>query len=321
MVPVLYLALNRLYGVLRPDVENVSSTLLRIVIDPRSWIPIFAFLLDLMRYGIGGPLAAFSNRIADPNASTYVATAIYLGALAVGVWIGTPRTRRQLAACLLLFVSCYALIAGGRVLFFVQAGTTLAQTPRYHYAGPVFPITALCVVAGQLSQRFRLPGSVPSALLLLLLAVLLGNRSEGDLGREQAAARIETANTIRSIRRQIDQTPSGQDVYIENQRFAALGKVNIEEWTPGWAAVFVIFFPENTVDGKRVFFVEPNLKVVQAAQRGTRSRTLLISPRPLPSAPPPAAHGQIPLGQQGAGTTGGSTVEVSRDGRFALAGR
>ena len=47
---------------------------------------------------------------------------------------------------------------------------------------------------------------------------------------------------------------------------------------PGWAGIFTIYYPDNIVDGKRVVFVEPDPLVREWAQKGRRSRTLLIPP-------------------------------------------
>jgi len=49
---------------------------------------------------------------------------------------------------------------------------------------------------------------------------------------------------------------------------------------PGWAAVFVIAFPDNVIDGKRVYFVEPDesRRKFAAARVGHRISTLLVEP-------------------------------------------
>jgi len=278
VVPVLYFGLHRLYDAMRPDIADPSSFLIAVVTSPGNWGQVFTFLLELIRYGAAAPLGVFLNRFVHLSDAVAAVSIVYLCAVAVAFLCGSPRTRRQLAVCLLLYLSCYAMIAIGRVAYFAQGGKALVETLRYHYAGPIFPIMALCIMLAELDQRLRLPGSAKTALLLVLLTVILGNQIEEKRGKEQLAARAETAQTLRSIRWRIDNTPPNQDVYIENRRFAALGPLNIDEWVPGWAAVFIIFFPENTVDGKRVYFVESNPKVVQAAQRGKRSRTLLVAP-------------------------------------------
>jgi hypothetical protein len=52
--------------------------------------------------------------------------------------------------------------------------------------------------------------------------------------------------------------------------------------------VFTIFYPDNVVAGRRVYFVDDNPDTLAAAQRGRRTRTLLVPQRPA-GAPPPTA--------------------------------
>jgi hypothetical protein len=84
-------------------------------------------------------------------------------------------------------------------------------------------------------------------------------------------------------------------VYIQNRPFAEIhsGLVKMTIF-PGWAAVFVVFYPENRVDGRRVLFVERRPEVIAAHSKGLRTAGLLVPPRfrggwkPRP----PAARGQ-----------------------------
>ena len=71
-----------------------------------------------------------------------------------------------------------------------------------------------------------------------------------------------------------------QGVYIPNRPFQSLGPIFVQRQDifPGWAGVFVIFFPENTVDGKPVYFVTPDPRTLSAAQEGRRTNGLIIQP-------------------------------------------
>jgi hypothetical protein len=48
---------------------------------------------------------------------------------------------------------------------------------------------------------------------------------------------------------------------------------------PGWAAAFTVFFPSNVVEGRRVFFVEADADVRNAAKDGKRTSTLIVPSR------------------------------------------
>jgi len=58
---------------------------------------------------------------------------------------------------------------------------------------------------------------------------------------------------LASVRQQIASTPPGQVVLIQNQPFDL--SRNFPDAFPGRAAMFVVFFPGNTVDGRPVRFL------------------------------------------------------------------
>ena len=71
----------------------------------------------------------------------------------------------------------------------------------------------------------------------------------------------------------------GQDaIYIVNKPFRVSIYGHTNQQFPGLAALFVMNYPSNTVDGKQVFFLEESKEVVQMtkAQQGTRISELLI---------------------------------------------
>ena len=82
------------------------------------------------------------------------------------------------------------------------------------------------------------------------------------------------------IRAAAAKAEDGSDVYIANRPFPAMGPVFFRSpHFPGSAGVFVIFFPDNTVDGHRVYFVEPEHKYYAHVRNGRRTAKLLV-PRP-----------------------------------------
>jgi hypothetical protein len=85
------------------------------------------------------------------------------------------------------------------------------------------------------------------------------------------------------MRGAIDGTPAGETVVIANRGVATTAMPVV---FPGWAGLFVIYYPDNIVDGKRVVFVERDPLVREWAQKGRRSRTLLVPPPEEPSGTP-----------------------------------
>ena len=73
--------------------------------------------------------------------------------------------------------------------------------------------------------------------------------------------------------------PEGANVYIANAAYKPIRLLPLTKFS-GDAAAFVFSFPENEVDGRRVYFVESRKKVRDAARmrKGSRIDDLLISP-------------------------------------------
>ena len=92
-------------------------------------------------------------------------------------------------------------------------------------------------------------------------------------------------DTIAGIHEAIEKT-AGDSVCISNRPFGALvfGGMGGPEAFPGWAAAFVVAFPENVVDGKHVYFVEedPEVRAFAAARTGHRIASLLTAPGECP---------------------------------------
>jgi hypothetical protein len=99
---------------------------------------------------------------------------------------------------------------------------------------------------------------------------------EGVARDNRAEARRMTEEAIGSMRAAIAAEPAGATVRIPNRVFDALPLPGSSY--PGWAATFTIFFPGNTVAGRRVVFLEPRAAVRGAWADGRRTSTLLVAP-------------------------------------------
>ena len=90
------------------------------------------------------------------------------------------------------------------------------------------------------------------------------------------AARRDTQQALAAMQLTIDHSPPGRDVYIPNHAFKPF--LFFPTLFPGWAAVFVVFHPDNrTGDGRPIHFVEDNPGVIEALQRGKRTEGLLAT--------------------------------------------
>jgi hypothetical protein len=216
---------------------------------------------------------------------------IAIGSIAV---VDPPR-RRPLLALHLLVVTAYGLIATGRSFLHAGMGASLeflARQPRYHYGATALIAAATSVALAGLLARWRRSGTVLIAGALTLTCAAAAPRWQ--IPGDYNDARIELALLRRKIGERIQSEPIGTDVCIANQHFASIGWAGAGNPAvfPRWAAVFVILYPDNTVEGRRVWFVESNRAVVQAARAlsGSRASRLLVEPGQAPCVAPPASE-------------------------------
>jgi hypothetical protein len=160
-------------------------------------------------------------------------------------------------------------------------GSMIALHARYQYVGLLALTIVLCLILSRLGSLSFLGGRIKAALLLLWFAVAITGYVRSDYVLDQhAESRRLTAIVLAIMQARIGAQPAGQAVYIDNKAFGEIRPGLIPMTTfPGWAAVFVIFHPENRVDGRRVYFIERDPKVIAAAS-GVRTKGLLVPPPP-----------------------------------------
>ncbi len=285
-MPFLYFRLQKLYVDLYGGLE--SSLLL--VAGLNQWHEHLELLLGLIAYGILSTVVGVFDLVAYPGIAAYAVVAAYgaalIAALATGSWI----LRRRLVACLALCTAAYAVIAAGRGMFAVSA-----ETPRYHYLGTAPLAIATCLLLAEGARRWRPSERAKSALLAVWLAATVAfHFAAGRPIDHFAFSRRETDEVLAQIRRAARSVPRGEDIYIENRTFHSVFHLTAgqEGDFPGWAAVFVIYFPTDVVEGRRVHFVEDDPSVLESTRGGRRTAGLLVSPEAVPGpiyrAPKPA---------------------------------
>lgn len=280
-VPVLYVASHLIYSMLSGERVN-AGMMATLFFGNLAYSALTVF--HLVAYG-GTQLVLGFFRLSpdqyEPSIS-YVSAAVLAGG-ALLAWVrGSSIGRRRLIAACLIVASCYATIALGRsafLAFLSQSVVQVASHPRYHYAGLVFLTLLICVILDNILARASRRRAVELVLLALTLAAIGG----GYAWRRPAInhhdeARRSTESALAWIGKRIATTPPGKVTYFFNKPIQAGGVALIRQTVlPGWAAVFVIFYPDNTVDGKPIRFVQRGSDVVEAARHGIRSATLIIS--------------------------------------------
>ncbi len=186
--------------------------------------------------------------------------------------------RRRLVALALLAGSAYGAVAAGRAAVYAAGHvpfTMAAMVPRYHYLPLALLTVVVCAALAQIAARGSVASRVVSGAaglwMLGRLAVLVLFPFPIDLADRQRAA---LEDVFRSIRAQADRTPPGEVALIENKPFGP--SIYFPALMPGWAGLFVVFSPEDTIDGRPVRFLVSEDDWQRARARGGRIAGLVV---------------------------------------------
>jgi hypothetical protein len=249
-----------------------------------------AYAFGLVAYGIDRLLA---GPLPLPPCPAAAGTVVAAAAAIVGLWslrYGPSSARRLLLAAAFLTAACYGTIAAGRtfLLHLLGFAASVAQL-RYHYVG--IATMALGVAAAALSLAKAIPwlAQIRAAMLVACLGVWLGAVLLWPLAIDHHDdTRKEVMFVIAWMRSLARQTPADEDVYIRNRGFYSVSPFFFSRREfPGWAGVFSIYFPDPSIDGRRVFFVEPDPTVRTTLRTARRLEGVLVAPEAVPLLPEP----------------------------------
>lgn len=222
------------------------------------------------------PSSAFS-------AASWIALAV-VGAGSIALLTAAPlAARRGAAAFLVLALAVYALVALARgptlIGMLHQTADQVGATQRYHYTAQALLAVALSLALAPATAR--LPAGARRALIGLAATVLVAGAIVRPIPLPlHDATRRAVATVLERVRADVRATPSGEPVVVENRRIAELGWMpNTNVALPGLAALFVVAFPSDAIDGRPVRFVERDAATRRRyATPPSRLARLLIPP-------------------------------------------
>jgi hypothetical protein len=230
-----------------------------------------------------GPLAA----LALPQLVAVAAGVLVVAASGVALAVRADRGRRSpYLGFAALALGAYASLAIGRTGFVVLEDWPtefLAIQPRYHYVGSLALTGLLALALARALSAFPAAGRrvlLASGTWALLLASPFATGRWWTSDRGGRMAREEFDALRARLEREIRSRPRNRSVLIPNGRFRSVGDALAHpEQFPGFAAVFAISWPEDWLDGRRVYFVERSASVVASARANPASRIsgLLLS--------------------------------------------
>ncbi|MCW5891338.1 MAG: hypothetical protein KIT14_12410 [bacterium] len=215
----------------------------------------------LLRSGVTSLLlGAWWSPVPGSAATAWIALGVAAaGSLAV---LGLAPAPRWFAACVLVALAVYAAVAASRGPLLVgllgQEPAEIGATLRYHYASQAFLAVAACI--GLTALLARSPGT-QAVVACGVAAVLLAGTVRRPVPLElHELTRRRVTEALTALRVRIALTPPGQTASIGNRQLPGLGWMpNTTAPLPGLAALFVIAFPSDAIDGRRVRFVEHDL--------------------------------------------------------------
>ncbi len=258
---------------------------------------------NLMSYGLAslalGPFFTFSEGhiVVGPLrglAEAHVLPAIHgfgLVLLAAPAWAvarAGPARRRQMAAFALLAACAYGMIALGRapvVLAMNLDMSSMTTATRYHYLAPLGLAVVLGLAAAELASARslrRLPVWLGPVLFGVGLSLALPSYAISARTLDPLLDRhwLEEMNqVVAQVQQQVRAAPPESQVYLPNRTFDGIFWVARDDF-PGWAAVFLMTHREDTLEGRRVYFVEADAQLVQKLRAGSNARIagLLVTP-------------------------------------------
>jgi len=289
-VPTLYFALSWIAARWGPPTEVVGQAR---ALTGIAAVPVSAVLelwVGLIAYGIDCLLA---GPVPLPKYPSLPGVLIAAGFTALVLW-GALRAhdfaRRLLLAAVVLTLACYGTIAAGRVQLMGLVGiANFVAQARYYYVGVLTLAVALGAILMALAAAVPALSLVRGRVLVAWLALWWSFFWVWPIQIDHHdAARSDVYFLLAWMRSLARETPEDQNVYIMNQRFRGVTWLfSSGRDFPGWAGLFAIYFPDPTIDGRRVFFVESDASVRAAHKTARRLAGAMVAPEDVPPRPDP----------------------------------
>ncbi|MFN8545478.1 MAG: hypothetical protein U0807_14885 [Candidatus Binatia bacterium] len=260
------------------DMEEPVRELLRDTTTSHALVAVVVLFAHLFAFGTGALLLGGLGVSPTDMSGRLAGTAILLLIAALAFAGASPRGRRHLLALTLVVAATWGTVAAGRATLLAALGVsaaTAAGSTRYHYLPVALLGLTLCTALGNIASRGPRAARVVRVAAVAWTVALLGVRARAPLPIDHwPAQRVQVEAMLRSIREQIARTPPGQVTTIVNQPFDL--RVYLPTSLPGWAAMFVVFFPENTVAGRPVRFLVSAADWSSLQARGGRAAELAM---------------------------------------------
>lgn len=203
------------------------------------------------------------------------AVATFLGAVAAAFVLGDGRVRRALLACMLGVATCYLAVAAGRGAMYVAVSrdrlvASLATATRYHYLPQALLALVLAVTLAELGRHLpwrRAGVALLASWIAWAVAVTRLLPAPAPLGVAEAAS---VTRARQHLEQAVRTWPPGATACLPVEPVPLLLGV------PGSLGVYLLYYPGDELEGRRVRFVTSEPKLLALREAGGRLRRLLV---------------------------------------------
>ena len=276
-VPVVVAIVYRLVWTIPSPYTN-PTTFNWIVSTATIWHLVLPVAGHLLVVGVVGlllgavyPLARYPDAVAAGTFTVFVVAAGW------ALVRGSPRTRNAIVAFLALAIACDASVAAGRALLLAAMAKSgdllplLATATRYQYLAQIALTVVVCLVLAEAGRRVAWTTATRMSLLAGWAIWAVGSAFLLRPPINPYAPQRAAVTTLRdALLAKIHDQPPGSVVCIPNEPAPfMLG-------FPATVGAFMLLESENVVDGRRVYFVSSDAKLLAQREPGTRLESLLL---------------------------------------------
>ena len=288
LILLLFIFKDSIYYFLSGEVRNSNPVALSVALNYfrfilKMFIRMFAYSIYCMA---AFPLLFMSLTIKYPAAAIFISIPVVI--LFVVLFFRSEEYRRRHYVVLsIFFLGLIGLTAYGRAPICEMmniSNNSCSVQPRYYYIIFISVILILSLMADELLDVFPKIAKVIVPIVLIVIGISIypsiDLAKRIDFTNTSVKAKNIYYSTIADIEKTIRAYPEGSAVFIDNKMNDPIPLFLPSDTDfPGKAAIFSIRYPNNTFEGRRVYFVENDCRVADKniEKKKWRIASLLVS--------------------------------------------
>jgi hypothetical protein len=287
VILLLFIFKDPIYYFISGEVNNAKPVALSVALT--NYKIILEMFIRMCAYGIycmaAFPILFVSSTTEYPTIAIFISIPIVI--LFIVLFLRSQEYRRYYAVLSIFFLGLIGLTAYGRAPVYKIFNVPISSasfTPRYFYVILFIVVIMLILMADELLDIFPKISKVivPSVFIVIALSIYpsINLAKRIDFVNTSVNERKLYYNTITDIEKTIRAYPEDSSIFIDNKmndHFSVFLPSDTD--FPGKAAIFSIKYPKNTVEGRRVYFVEKDCRVADKniEKKKWRISSLIIS--------------------------------------------